>query len=154
YRHGHLTFWQTAYTCAALGVLEFEIQNPCQARTVCLFKRTFSRISHHYFNNSTGNMSSLSSLQDSLTAPSECDMSRAVRTEDSDIDFTQRRHEKSGTSSVTPTVDRLGGSSKSTAEINDALHEYCSSFDQIRLLRRRLITANGGDSNLINLHKN
>jgi len=78
-------------------------------------------------------------------------MSRKVRTEDSEIDITQRQHEKSGTSSVTPPVNKLGGSSKSTAEINDALHEYSSSFDQIRLLRRRLITATGGDSKL-NLH--
>ena len=67
------------------------------------------------------------------------------------LGFTQQRHGKSGTRSVAFTDDGLSGSSNSTAEINDALHEYCSSFDQTRLLRRRLIMAEGGNSNL-NLH--
>lgn len=86
-------------------------------------------------------MSFLFPLLDSKTAPSECDIGKAVSTEDLEIDITQRRHEKFGTSSVTPIVDTLGGSSMSTTEIKNALHEYCSSFDQTRLLRRRLIIA-------------
>lgn len=86
---------------------------------------------HHYFENPTRNISSSSSAwQDSLTAAYECDIN------------------KSGTCSVAFTNDGLGGSSMSAAEINDALREYCSSFDQTRLLRRRLILAEGADNNL------
>ncbi len=88
-----------------------------------------------------------------MTAVSERDMARVAKAEDLDFDVTQQLHEKSGTSLTTPTDDRLGGSSKSQKEINNALHDYCSSFDQIRLLRRRLMMANGDDSNL-HLHPN
>lgn len=78
-------------------------------------------------------------------------MNRTVKTEGLRVDVTQQQHEKSETRSVALTDYGLGGSSMSTAEMDDALHEYCSSFDQTRLLRRRLIMAEGADTNL-NLH--
>ncbi|KAL4783689.1 hypothetical protein BJX76DRAFT_244793 [Aspergillus varians] len=59
--------------------------------------------------------------------------------------ITQQPHDKSGECPTTPPDDRLGGGSRSKEEINDALHDYCSSFDQIRLLRRRLTVVNRGE---------
>lgn len=88
-----------------------------------------------------------------MTVVSERNMARVVRAEDLGFDVTQKPHEKSGECPTTPTDDRIGGSSKSKEEINNALQDYCSSFDQIRLLRRRLLMANEGDSNL-HLHLN
>lgn len=93
-------------------------------------------------------MSSSSTWQDSKIAVSERDMARVVRTEDLGLEITQQPHEKPGDCPTTPPDDSLGGSSRSKEEINNALHDYCSSFDQTRLLRRRLTVVNGGDSNL------
>lgn len=83
-----------------------------------------------------------------MTAAYKCNLNRTVKTEGLRTDVTQQRHEKSGTRSVAFSDDGLGGSSMPTAEINNALQEHCDSFDQTRLLRRRLTMAEGSDSNL------
>lgn len=80
-----------------------------------------------------------------LIGPSVCiKHDRASEIETQRTDVAHQRHEKSGAASATFPGDGLGGSSKSVEEINDALHEYSSSFDQTRILERRVMRAEEG----------